>query len=669
MQVRKVITSLSTLVILVSMIGVVPAGAAPQQQDENGPFIREISSALSTALPTGNSSPDLVGVQVPEILNEIREAEAASAQGVVVQPLTDRSQSKKDNDDNPPPLQAPPVQGSNVTQQNPGLFAAFQGLNHRDQRLANEGNQFSIEPPDQGLCVGNGFVLETINDVLRVYDMAGNPLTEVISQNEFYGYPPAINRTTGEFGPFVTDPSCYYDPDTRRWFHVVLTLDVDPVTGDFLGPNHLDIAVSKRDDPTKKWTIYRLPAQNDGTDGTPDHGCSFGPCIGDYPHIGADQYGFYITTNEYSLFGPEYKSAQIYAISKEDLAANKSKLTVVQFATKNKVNAARARQPGFTIWPAISPDSIYNTEANGTEFFLSSNAAEEANEVPGGAFSNELIVWALTNTQSLNSSQPDLKLSNEVLASEVYGVPPLSEQKPGPIPLGKCINNTKLPTPFGRGCWQILFTEEPAHNEKLSRLDSSDSRMQQVYYANGLLWGALDTIVKVGDKKEAGIAYFIVSAALKNDMELTVEVVNQGYVAVKGNNVTYPAVAVLPSGEGIMAFTLVGNGYYPSAAYVHINVNGTSDVHIAGEGVGPSDGFTSYKAFVGNPPRTRWGDYGAAVTDGTDIWFASEYIAQSCTFAEYTAGVTKDSLGSFGSCGGTRTALANWSTHISAVTP
>jgi hypothetical protein len=98
-------------------------------------------------------------------------------------------------------------------------------------------------------------------------------------------------------------------------------------------------------------------------------------------------------------------------------------------------------------------------------------------------------------------------------------------------------------------------------------------------------------------------------------------------------------------------------------------VNGTGDVHIAGAGLGPSDGFTSYKAFVGDPPRTRWGDYGAAVTDGTNIWIASEYIAQTCTFEEYVEGVTPDSLGSFGSCGGTRTALANWSTHISGVTP
>jgi hypothetical protein len=78
-----------------------------------------------------------------------------------------------------------------------------------------------------------------------------------------------------------------------------------------------------------------------------------------------------------------------------------------------------------------------------------------------------------------------------------------------------------------------------------------------------------------------------------------------------------------------------------------------------------SDGFTSYKAFVGDPPRTRWGDYGAAVADGSSIWIASEYINQTCTLTEWFAGAGPN----LGSCGGTRTALANWGTRFSEVKP
>src|SRR5262245_10584128 len=40
--------------------------------------------------------------------------------------------------------------------------------------------------------------------------------------------------------------------------------------------------------------------------------------------------------------------------------------------------------------------------------------------------------------------------------------------------------------------------------------DSQDSRMQQVWYANGKLWGALDTALTL-DRNRAGIEYFIVN--------------------------------------------------------------------------------------------------------------------------------------------------------------
>jgi hypothetical protein len=650
------------LVVTMLVVVVVPVAYAAPASQEDAPFIRQISSVITTSFPAGSQGPEVNGVQAPETWRDAQAAQANAARGSSNnETLFNRSLLRESQDD---VLRVPRVQSSNVVNSTPGLFVAFEGLNHRDQRLANNGNQFSVEPPDQGLCVGNGYVMETVNVVLQIYDTAGNPLTGVISQNEFYGYPPAIDRTTGEFGPFLVDPSCYFDVDTQRWFHVILTLETDLVTGDFTGVNHLDIAVSKTADPTGDWVIYRLPVQNDGTDGTPNHHCEGGPCIGDYPHIGADQYGFYVTTNEFDFFGPNFQAAQIYAFSKKDLAENKRNVTVVQFDTINKVRSQFGRQPGFTVWPAISPNAIYNTEARGTEFFLSTNAV-----FPDDGLSNELIVWALTNTQSLNRNSPNLKLSHRIIESQVYGVAPLSEQKPGPIPLGQCINNTRLRTPFGRGCWQILFFEEPAHNEVLSQLDSGDSRMQQVWYADGKLWGAIDTVVRVGDQRKAGIAYFVVSPEVDDDGLEGGTIVKQGYVAVRGNNVNFPAIAVLPNGEGVMVFTLVGRNYYPSAAYVYIDVNGTSDIYIAGPGVGPSDGFTSYKAFVGDPPRTRWGDYSAAMTDGTNIWIATEYIAQRCTFEQFTAGVSATSLGSFGSCGGTRTALANWSTHISGVTP
>src|SRR5258708_21758104 len=181
--------------------------------------------------------------------------------------------------------------GSGKAKSNPELNLTVDGINHFAQRfVAAGGNQFCIEPPDQGLCVGNGFVLETVNDTLQIFDTAGNPVSAPTALNSFYGYAPAFDRTHGLFGPEITDPSCLFDVATQRWFHVVLTLDRAVNTSQALnGNNHLDIAVGVTADPTGAWNAYSLPVQDGGKQGTPDHHCTLRtnpaprPIPGDYP--------------------------------------------------------------------------------------------------------------------------------------------------------------------------------------------------------------------------------------------------------------------------------------------------------------------------------------------------------------------------------------------------
>jgi len=611
---------------------------------------RLISASGTTTLratPAGTAA-----VQFPEVRGEPQGGGADQSSKNAKPDVVNRSQSPK-HAPSTSVLPATPATAATIAADS-GVVTTFAGLNHFDQRTANHGNQFSLEPPDQGLCVGNGFVFETVNDVMSVYDTSGHQVSGPTDQNTFYGYTPAFTRPAGPFGAFVTDPSCYYDANTNTWFHVVLTLDVDPASGGFLGTDHLDLAVHTGDSPVGSWTIYKIDAENDGTNGQPNHHCSFGPCLGDYPHIGADANGFYITTNEYSFFGPEFKSANIYAFSKSQLAAADETIRMQQFDTEGLDGG----NPGFTIWPATAPDGNF---APDTEYFLSSNAAAEAN---GTGTSNDLLVWALTNTGSLDTT-PALTLTHtSINATTAYSMPPQSDQKAGSIPLADCLNDRRTRSTLwqGAGCWRAFFApqNQPKKGEVESHLDSNDTRMQQVVYADGQLWGALDTAVSVGGEIKAGIAFFTVSPSIVHGT-VHATLVNDGTLAIAHNNLTYPAVAVTSDGAGVMAFTIVGPDYYPSAGWAPIDATGVGDVHVISAGQGPDDGFTSYKAFVGNPPRTRWGDYGAAVAVGGSVWIASESIEQSCTFSQYVASAF--------TCGRTRTALANWATRISEVTP
>ena len=43
------------------------------------------------------------------------------------------------------------------------------------------------------------------------------------------------------------------------------------------------------------------------------------PCVPDYPQIGSDQYGFYISANEYNTSSQTFVSSIILAISKTAL--------------------------------------------------------------------------------------------------------------------------------------------------------------------------------------------------------------------------------------------------------------------------------------------------------------------------------------------------------------
>jgi hypothetical protein len=545
-----------------------------------------------------------------------------------------------------------------------------------------------------------------VNDVLNIYDASGasvlpdNTATNIVSGfprnvnhavdlNSFYGYPPAVNRSTGIRGQFVTDPTCLYDAASQRFYVLVLTLEVVPTTGAFTTENHLDLAVSQTSNPTGGWNIYRIDVTGDGSPGNTGGPC---PCLGDYPHIGADANGVYLTTNAYPWGPGDFDGAQIYALSKAQLAAGAAHVTMVHIDTTGTVHATSPTaqtEPGFTVWPAHSPGTTsYDLNAGGTEYFLSSNAGEEASGHDFTGSSTNLVVWALTNTSSLNSATPNVTLTNNVLTSNQYGVPPRAKQPgtgtaPGiDAPQGHCLNDETTSTIAGVGCYRLLVSTA-VHNatkpELVMPIDANDSRMQQVMFANGKLWGALDTALNPdGGPQRAGIAWYIVKPDTSSG-SLAAKLAMQGYLGAAGYDFTYPAIGVTPSGRGVMAFTAVGDTLNPSAAYAAIDAQvGVGAWNVLATGAAVDDGFSGYKAQrFPAAIRPRWGDYGAASVDGNSVWVASEYIAQACNYTPwggpFFTGGSGDNL--LGTCGGAshgpgaRAALGNWSTRISKLTP
>ena len=131
---------------------------------------------------------------------------------------------------------------------------------------------------------------------------------------------------------------------------------------------------------------------------------------------------------------------------------------------------------------------------------MSSNAADEAHgngTTVGPRTSTQLLVWSLTNTRSLNGDEPEPHLSHGYLRVGRYSMPPPSEQKVGSVPLVDCLNN--------KPCSKFLTGIVDPFVESESPLDSNDTRMQQVTFADGKLWGALDTALTINGVNKAAI--------------------------------------------------------------------------------------------------------------------------------------------------------------------
>jgi hypothetical protein len=517
-----------------------------------GTAVGGAGSPIYTSIASFSLTPEVDLVEARR--NSVRNQPAASARAVAAAALT-------------VPSPAP----NSVTYH--GVSVGFEGLTTVD--TANT-NGFVVTPPDQGLCAGHGFVLEIINLSLVVFNSAGARISAPQSANAFFAADP---NTT-----FLSDPRCYYDAPTQRWF-VVMTNILDTANNN---RSSLLLAVSQTSDPRGSYILYSIDTSDDGLGGTPANpGCSTAePCFGDQPLLGADANGIYITTNEFSLFADTFNGAEVYAISKSALEAGTA-TSLVHIG-----DLPLAEGPSYSLQPASSPD-LSEEEGSGVEYFLSALDFT-------GTLDNRIAVWALTNTRSLSRSTPSVTLTSVVINSEVYGQPAPVTQKPGPYPLGQSLG-------------------EPEET-----IDSNDDRMNNVVFASGKLWGGVNTIVSDGTSTNTGIAYFVVRPSLKGGV-LSASINGQGYVSVRGNSVLFPGIGVTAEGAAAAAFTVAGPGYYPSAAYAHLTPAHATGVNIVAAGTAPQDDFSGYPEYGGDG-TARWGDYSWGVADGDSLWLATEYI-------------------------------------------
>jgi hypothetical protein len=562
-----------------------------------------------------------------------------------------------------------------------------------------------IEPPDQGLCAGNGYVVEdnNIGEIL-IFNRGLQRQSPVISLDTLMGLT-GLGYSSGG------DISCTYDyANGGHWFFTQF-VSTNPetsggaFTGCFAGVANgclEGIAVTVGSNPFGPYNVYFLHADyNPNEPGYPY-------LLNDFAKISTTRDAFLVFYDEFPLNpavapgigGGFFNGSQEFAFTKTALERGLP-VTLSNGKPNPSFNVAIENlglvptpdgtcasdnvhhMPSITCWyqtiPAQAPDPTqYDNSHGGSGFMLSSLDFY-------GNGDTRFAIFDWTGLKNLNSfgcfTCRGIRFGGQLFSrvESYYGEGFLGAQKSGPIPLGDECGPAGLST----------GSPPPASCPENGIATNGDG-FTQVSQAQGQVWGAISTEIDQTYSSESspevhqGAAYWVVGTNTFDRFGVF-RLTSQGYVSPEHEDLEFPAMAAEGysfqdggNGGAIMDFTLSGNGgptgadnggFYPSTAFGRVSSTSSgllgSVVNIADLGQSPQDGFTEYLFYPTGPVRPRWGDYNNAIFlpfSGGKIYFATNYIqSPNCLPPAFTL--------TLATCGGTRDGLANWGTSVNYVVP
>ena len=227
----------------------------------------------------------------------------------------------------------------------------------------------TFTPPDNGLAVGPGHVVQMVNEVGRITDKSGN-VVSLFNLNTFFGHQPGFGGS---------DARVIYDVSSGRWYATYMNFSSARRT------SSIDLAVSSTSDPTGHFCFYRL--------GNP----STELFLQDYPFLGISEDKVVVSYAAFDFVTSVSLGGGYYVLNKAQLTSCVASLSVSRFAPQpaTLMKPARAVTNGstaymaahsnstVTVWsingvPGVSPVTVSTRELPMTNSWLTSPAAAQA---------------------------------------------------------------------------------------------------------------------------------------------------------------------------------------------------------------------------------------------------------------------------------------------------
>lgn len=404
----------------------------------------------------------------------------------------------------------------------------------------------AFRPPDCTCAVGPSHVMVAVNTDYAVYNKSGSRLRRAPLSLLFKNVLPSNGR--------LFDPVIAYDHYSKRWIVVVAARRTSPKG------SWLMVGVSKDSNPLGSYWIWALDATKDGGNASNNWA--------DFPMLGFDTQGIYITTNQFQFNGG-FQYTKLRILNKSELygGGTGSNHNIKWYDFWNLKNPDNSQ--AFTVQPA---KHYRGTGGNPPAYLV--NALW-----PKG---NSLTLWTLKNPIGYwRGGSPSL--SKNKVSCRSYDLPPDGQQK-----------------------------------GTSTAIETNDSRLLQAVfqYVGGTqrLWTChTSKITWSGDSAaRSAVQWYEIDIAQKS-------VVQQNGYGARGKYYYFPAIQTDLRRNAYLVFSRSGSTEYACLRQTGRRVSAPAN---------DLENSRLIKAGEGSYTGGRWGDYFGICRDGGDanrVWMYGEY--------------------------------------------